>query len=244
MESASPARRLRESTARLVRVGADRFDRNGHVGASGAVLVLVGPPPAPRHPPSAPTDPRPSPLCSSCLPSLFSFLSGVCSCRFRTSFARSRYASLPRDVGSYCKTGIGVGGRFADADIPGDAGLVNQIAEVFAGIFLDLADRLLRMSNMVSTTPSIRSAGLADCRTSRMVSIKLRQAFEREEFRLQRHQDGIRRHHRIHRQKVQRGRAIHQDDIEAGQGRQIWRNASCSRKLRFRWKSPIRYRQN
>ncbi len=63
---------------------------------------------------------------------------------------------------------------------------------------------------MVSTMPWIDSVGLSVERTCSHRLQQLRQTFEREELALQRHQDRVRRRHRIDGEQVERGRAVDQ----------------------------------
>ena len=82
---------------------------------------------------------------------------------------------------------------------------------------------------MVSTTPWISSAGLSVARIWSIDLLELRNAFQREELALHRHQHGIRRRHRVERQQVERRRAVDQDVVEALVGRACarWRATSA-----------------
>jgi hypothetical protein len=64
-----------------------------------------------------------------------------------------------------------IGWRFTYTHIPRDNRFENKIFQHFSGIIFDLLGQLLRWSCIVITTPSIRNAGFAASRTSRMVII-------------------------------------------------------------------------
>ena len=71
-------------------------------------------------------------------------------------------------------------------------------------------ERLLRASYMVSTMPWIDELGI-ERRLHLLDGLQqLRQAFEREELALQRHQDRVRRRHRVDGEQVERRRTIDQ----------------------------------
>ena len=71
-------------------------------------------------------------------------------------------------------------------------------------------DRLLRASYIVSTMPWMVRSGLSCFFTNSTVFRKLRQTFEREELALQRHQNGVRRRHRVDGQEIKRRRTVDQ----------------------------------
>ena len=75
-------------------------------------------------------------------------------------------------------------------------------------------DSEVRASCMVSTTPWISSRGLSVARIWSIDLLELRNAFQREELTLHRHQHGMCGRHGVERQNVERRRAIDQHVAE------------------------------
>ena len=106
---------------------------------------------------------------------------------------------------------LAVGRRLGDAHVARDDGLVDLVAhELRAHRCTTWLDRLLRGSNMVSTTPWMVSLGLSGRAHLLDRLEKLAEALQREELALQRHQHRVGRRHRVDGQEVQRRRAIDQ----------------------------------
>ena len=108
----------------------------------------------------------------------------------------------------------GVRRRFADSHIARDHRPEHQLAQIFAGVGLDLLGQVVaaiihRQHNPFDPQVRIgRTAHVADGQQ------KLAETFQRKKLALQRHKHGMRGDQRIDRQQTQRRRTVDQHDVK------------------------------